>query len=114
MTSPQPRSYRFGPRDRTGWLMGLAGAQCIAIGAGILVSSVLLNARLPPPAVLAPLLASASFAFGRWNGRPFHEIAPVALGWTTARATGSGTWFAELPHHRAGPHPDKNAPQLPS
>jgi hypothetical protein len=113
MTSTQPRSYRFGPRDRTGWLIGLAGAQCIAIGAGILVSSVLLNARLPAPAVLAPLLASASFAFGRWNGRPFHEIAPVALGWTTDRATGGGTWFADLSSHRAGRHREENAPQLP-
>ena len=113
MTSTQPRTYRFGPRDRTGWLIGLAGAQCIAIGAGILVSSVLLHARQPAPAVLAPLLASASFAFGRWNGRPVHEIAPVALGWTTARATGGGKWFAELPRHRAGRRRDGNAPQLP-
>jgi hypothetical protein len=108
----QPRHYRFGPRDRTGWLLGLSGAQCVAIGAGILVAGAFLNARLAAPLVLAPLLVGAIFAFGRWNGRPLHEIAPVALGWTTARVAGEGTWFAEPPRYRAA-RSKARAPQLP-
>ena len=99
MTGAQPHNYRFGQRDRTGWLLGLNGAQCAAIGAGILLSGALLNARVPAPMVLAPLLVSATFAFGRWNGRPLHDIAPLAFGWTARRVSGEGKWFAELPRY---------------
>ncbi|MDP9335449.1 MAG: hypothetical protein M3Q30_19380 [Actinomycetota bacterium] len=113
MTEAQHRHFRFGPRDRASWLLGLSGAQCIAIGAGILVSGLLLNARMPAPVVLTPLLASAMFAFGRWSGRPLHEIAPVALGWTAARTSGLETWFAEMPRHLAGTKPEPRVLQLP-
>ncbi len=112
--SAAPRHYRFGPRDRTGWLLGLSGAQCVAIGAGILLSGVLLNAHLSAVLVLAPLSGSACFAFGRWNGQPFHEIAPTALGWATARTTQGEEWFAELPRPAARAHPEVQATvQLP-
>jgi hypothetical protein len=95
------RHYRFGPRDRSGWVLGLGAAQCVAIGSGVFASGFLLNAHLPAPVVLAPLLAAAAFAFGRWNGRPLPEVAPVALGWVTVRTTGRGRWFAELPRRTA-------------
>ncbi len=100
MSGHQPRHYRFGPRDRTGWLLGLAGTQCIAIGFGVLLSGVFLNAHLPAPAVLIPLLISAVFAFGRWNGQPVHDLAPVALTWTAARVVGDASWFGDVPRHR--------------
>jgi hypothetical protein len=113
MTGAQPHNYRFGQRDRTGWLLGLNGAQCVAIGAGILFSGALLNARVPAPMVLTPLLVSATFAFGRWNGRPLHDIAPVAFGWTARRVSGEAKWFAELPRYRTAKEAEMEAPQLP-
>jgi len=93
----KPRHYRFGPRDTTGWLLGLQGVQCIALGAGVLVAGVALNAGAVMPIVLAPVFASAGFAFGRWRGQQIHELAPVALGWTANGAAGRHRWFAELP-----------------
>lgn len=113
MSATELRHYRFGPRDRTGWLLGLDGVQCIAMGFGVLVSGVMLNARLPAPAVLAPLLCAATFAFGRWNERSVHELAPVALGWAAARVTGDALWFAPAPRHRTTKRRDAPDLQLP-
>ncbi|MGO9876136.1 MAG: hypothetical protein ACLPVY_20370, partial [Acidimicrobiia bacterium] len=101
MTATDVRHYRFGPRDRTGWFLGLGGVQCIAIGCGILASGVCLNLRLPVPVVFGPLCCAAGFAFGRWNDQPIHELTPIAFGWAVTRATGKTAWFAPPPRHRA-------------
>jgi hypothetical protein len=90
------RFYRFGPRDRTGWMLGLGGAQCIALGAGIFGAGLLLNLGAPVPLVLAPVLTTAAFAFGRWNGEPVYELLPIAASWTATRATGRHQWFAPI------------------
>lgn len=87
------RLYRFGPRDRTGWLLGLGGAQCVTLGVGIFGAGMLLNVGAPMPLVLGAVLVAVGFAFGRWNGEPVHELLPVALGWMVARAFGRTTWF---------------------
>ena len=100
MTAVKARHYRFGPRDRTGWLLGLGSVQCVAIGCGVLISGLLLNARLPLPLVLAPLLCAATLAFGRWNEQSIQELAPTALSWAVARATGDAGWFARPPRRR--------------
>ena len=113
MSAEAQRHYRFGPRDRTGWLLGLSGAQCLAIGAGILLSGVLLSAQVSAVLVLVPLIVGACFAFGRWHGQPLHELAPTALGWATARATRGDAWFADLPRRRAQTPREECALQLP-
>lgn len=107
----KPLHYRFGPRDRTGWLLGLQAAQCVGLGGGVLVAGLLLNVGAPMPVVLAPLLAATGFAFARWGGHPVHELAPVALTWTMTRGAGSRRWFADLPRFARGgraarPQPD--------
>ena len=88
------RLYRFGPRDRTGWLLGLGGAQCMTLGAGIFGAGMLLNLGVPLPVVFAPVLMAAAFAFGRLNGEPVHELLPVVCRWMVTKASGSTTWFA--------------------
>ena len=70
------RRYRFGQRDRAGWLLGLQASQCIGLGAGILAAGVLLNVGVALPFVLGPLIMSSWFAFGSVNGRPIHEQSP--------------------------------------
>lgn len=107
MTSSKPRLYRFGQRDRTGWLLGFQAAQCLPLGVGILVGGLLLNAGVPVPAVFAPVVMSSLFAFGRWNGHPLHEHVPVMLGWGAASATGTNRWAAEPRRFR---HPLPNSP----
>lgn len=113
MTIDQAKSqhYRFGPRDRTGWLLGLQAPQCVALGAGVFAAGVLLNVGAPMPVVLVPLLAASGFAFARWDGHSIHELAPVAIVWALARALGNRVWFADLPRfardgRAARPQPD--------
>ncbi|MEO7572109.1 MAG: hypothetical protein ABIX10_06705 [Acidimicrobiales bacterium] len=62
------RTYRFGPLDRPGWLLGMGGAQCLALGAGVLGLGVLLTAGLPAPVALAPAVAGALISFTPWRG----------------------------------------------
>ena len=111
---PRPRLYRFGQRDRTGWLLGLQAAQCLALGFGILLGGLLLNAGAPMPGVFAPILVMSLFAFGRWNGQPMHEHAPVLLGWSAASLTGANHWNAEPRRFRVPEgHPAATQPALP-
>lgn len=96
-TDPVVRTYRFSPRDRAGWLLGLQGGQCLALGVGVVAAGVALNAGAPGIAVALPLLAGAMFAFAPVGGGAVHEIAPVALSFGLARARGRLHWEAPLP-----------------
>ena len=100
MTASAPteeRTYRFAPLDRTGWILGLGGAQCAALGAGILVGGLLLQVHAPAPVVLLPLIISALIGFGAWDGRAVHEWAPVLLRHGVQRALRRNRWHAQLP-----------------
>ena len=37
------RLYRFGVDDRVGWILGLQGAQCVAIASGLFGAAFLLS-----------------------------------------------------------------------
>jgi hypothetical protein len=113
VTTTTQRHYRFGPRDRTGWLLGLSGTQCLAIGAGIVGSGASLGAHAPAVLVFLPLLVTTTFAFGRWNSRPLHEIAPIALGWAIARTTGADAWFAERTRRDTAGRDRRDEPRFP-
>jgi hypothetical protein len=110
------RLYRFGLRDRSGWLLGLDGAQTISLGVGVLGAGLALNAGAPAVLVLAPLAAAAVFGFAVWNTQPVRELAPTVLGWAWARACGQDRWFAPLPRLRpagTGPATTAVSPRLP-
>jgi hypothetical protein len=110
MTSGEVRRYRFGPSDRTGWLLGLRGAQCTALAAAIVASGVMLNIAMPAPLVLLPLVAGGAFAFGTWNGQHAWEVVPVALAWSAARVIDGPTWFAPIPRLRPGSRASTSLP----
>jgi len=57
-----------------------------------------------------PLCSGTMFAFGRWNGRPLPEVAPIALGWALARTTCGETWFADLGRRHRREHNDGETP----
>ena len=42
-----PRTYRFSPPDRTGWLLGLGGPQVTVLGAAVVVCVLLASAHAP-------------------------------------------------------------------
>lgn len=105
------RLYRFAPRDRSGWILGLGGAQCLALGSAILAAGTLLTAGAPAPVVIAPLGVGLLFAFARLGGRPLHEVAPVALVWALDRRRHS--WVARVPLLTGRPTDDEGQPDLP-
>src|SRR6476661_1061022 len=113
-TTPAERTYRFAPLDRSGWLLGLGGAQCVLLGGGIFVSGGLLQARARPLAVLAPLLVGAVLAFGSWEGRRLYEWLPIALHHQGARAAGATRWTAPLPLLSGTATDVRKQPPLPS
>ena len=93
----QERTYRFGPLDRPGWLLGMGGAQCLALGAGVLGLGVLLTNGLPVPIALAPAVAGALLSFTSWRGRPVHEQLPALATHGTQLALGRRRWTAPVP-----------------
>lgn len=93
----EERTYRFAPLDRTGWILGLGGAQCVALGAGILGGGLLVQARAPFATLLLPALASVIVGFGSWDGRAVHEWAPVLLRHGFLRLRRRDRWCAPIP-----------------
>src|SRR2546430_8337379 len=94
---PSARTYRFPPLDRTGWLLGLTGAQCLILAAGVVASGAALQAAAPAPAVLTPLVLSVTLAFAGWDGHPAHEQIPPLVRMAVLQLAGKARWTAELP-----------------
>lgn len=111
--SSDQRSYRFSPIDRVGWLLGLSGVQCIAVGAGIFVAGAVLDAGAPLGAALLPPALGAIFAFASWDRRALHEWAPVLVRYARLGATGRRRWLAPLPLLTGTPTDDAKQPALP-
>jgi hypothetical protein len=93
----EPRRYRFGDPDRTGWLLGLAGVQCVMLGTTVVVAGVLLTSGRPFPVVLLSLALGALCAFGRIGGVPAYELLPVMVMYGARRAARRTVWQATVP-----------------
>src|SRR6516165_12469246 len=91
------RSYRFAPPDRTGWLLGLGGAQVIALGGAVVIAVLLASVGLPLLVIAAPLAAGAAVALTRLGGRPLTEAAPPAAAYLARRIRRRHRWLAPLP-----------------
>ena len=73
------RTYRLPAADRTGWLLGLGGAQVVPLGAGLAVAVVLVSRSGSAAMGLAPFALGALIAFTRVGGVSLLEMAPVAV-----------------------------------
>lgn len=113
MTSPPTRTYRFGPLDRSGLVLGLSARQCAALGAGTLIAGWLLNHRAPAPLVLAPLVAALAVAFAPVGGAPVCDVASVWGRFATRAVTRRNRWLAPIPHHGSVPIDASGALDLP-
>lgn len=113
MTTTTRRTYRFGPLDRGGWILGLAGSQCVAVAAGIVAGGVLLDRGAPAPLVLAPVVAAGAFAFGTVARTPVYELAPAVVRFAMSTALRRNTWLAELPLLTGAPGDGHRDPPLP-
>src|SRR5689334_5891165 len=97
MATSSERLYRFAPRDRAGWFLGLGAAQCLAGGACILVGAFLVSATGSPVPAVPTVVAGVVFVFGRWRGRPMHEWTPVLVSYGALRLGGRARWTARVP-----------------
>lgn len=111
--SDMARTYRFAPLDRSGVLLGLGGAQCGLIAAGIFSSGMLLDTGTAPLAALAPVVVLAAAAFARWHGRGLHEWAPVLARFAALRLTRRHRWVAPIPLLTGTPSDEGREPPLP-
>jgi hypothetical protein len=102
VSAPAERLYRFAPRDRGGWFLGLGAAQCLAGGASLLLGALLVSATGSPAPAVPALAVGLVFVFGRWRSRPVHEWAPVLASWALLRVTGRARWTARVPLLPAG------------
>lgn len=107
------RSYRFAPLDRTGWLLGLTGVQCIAIGVGIFTSGLLLDAGAAAVVVVVPTVALTAFSLVAWRGRPLHEWAPTLLRFAGLRIARQHRWTAPIPLLSGTREDGSRQPKLP-
>lgn len=79
------RLYRFGVDDRVGWILGLQGAQCVAIAPGLFGAAFLLNLGVPPALTLLPLVLALAVSFVPVAGRPLWSWLPVVSIWHLRR-----------------------------
>ena len=89
------RTYRLSPRDRSGWFLGLGGAQVVVLGTALVTSAVAVQYGAPLLLGALVLAVAGALALGRLGGRPLVEWTPHALRWAAQRRT--RTWFAPLP-----------------
>ena len=112
MTAPAPaRTYRFGPLDRSGLVLGLSGRQCAVLGAGALLAGWLLDRHAAAPIVFAPLLMALSVSFARVGGEPVCELGGRC--WFAARSVcRRHRWFAPVPFSNGSGVADHGPPEL--
>lgn len=96
------RTYRFGPLDRSGLILGVTGRQAAALGAGAVMAGWLLDRHAPAPFVLAPLLLAGVVAFTRIGGDSAADLVPVWAGFALRAVLRRNRWFAPISSLRAG------------
>ncbi|MEW6473501.1 MAG: SCO6880 family protein [Actinomycetota bacterium] len=114
MNQHEPRRYRFAGRDRTGWILGFTGAQCLTLGVAVVAAGLILNSGSAAPLAVLPLAGGVGLAFARVAGVPVLEWLPAHAAWAVRRAAGRTAWQARLAVTSAA-GPDETAqPDLPA
>jgi hypothetical protein len=112
-TQTAPRTYRFAPLDRAGWILGLSAAQCLSIAAGVVAGGLLLDRGAPAPLVLLPVTAGVAFAFASVGSWPAHEMAAAVGRFAVALLRRRTRWTAQLPLLTGTPADGERVPSLP-
>ena len=88
------RTYHLAPPDRTGWFLGLGGAQVVVLGSALVTAAIAVHYGAPLVLGALTVAAAGVVSLGRLGGRPLVEWTPYALRW--ARQRRANTWFAPL------------------
>ncbi len=90
------RRYRLDPQDRTGWMFGLGGPQIIAMGGGLVVSILALQAGVALAVAAAPMLVAAVLGLVKVGGRSLLECIPSVWRWARSGGGKGKVWLAPL------------------
>jgi len=93
----QPRRYRLGSADQSGWLFGLGPAPCLVLGVSLLAGGVVLHTTRSVVLAVVPVVVGAVAVFGRWQGRVAYEWVEPLVGWMSLRAGQRDRWSARVP-----------------
>jgi hypothetical protein len=79
------RTYRLAAADRTGWLLGLSGAQVLPLGAGLAIAVVVVASTGSATLAFVPFVAGVTIGFVRIGDVRLLEGAPVLVGYLARR-----------------------------
>lgn len=113
MSAPASRAYRFAPLDRAGWLLGLDASQCLAIGAGVVASGVLLQHGHAAAVVIVPAAVGCLYAFAIVGVRPLRSLAPSAGRFAANLFMGRTHWTSPVPLLTGTQRDAEQPPRLP-
>lgn len=89
----ESRTYRFAPRDKTGWVLGLSGSQVVALGASLLLA-LFASSRTHVALAVIPVLLGSALAFGRVGGQPVLIAAGPVGRWVLRAVRHRNRWEA--------------------
>lgn len=95
-TSAQDRAYQFAPLDRSGVLLGLSGAQCGVLAAGLFTAATILQNGHPAMAAVTAVAIATALALGRWRGHHLLEWLPVLGRFAILAGGGKRRWLADI------------------
>lgn len=104
------RRYRLDPQDRTGWMFGLGGPQLSALGLGVVLGVLSLQAGVGLQFAMAPMVGCAMLALVRIGGRSLLEWVPSVWRWARSGGGKAQVWLAPLTR---GNSPLVTTPALP-
>lgn len=113
MSQAEARRYRFAGRDGTGWILGLSGAQCLAVAAALVGAGLIVDSGVPAALALLPVVGGVGLAFWRISGVPLLEWLPAHGSWLVRRAAGRTPWQGRLSAVSAVPLSAPAQPELP-
>jgi hypothetical protein len=91
-------------------MFGLGGPQIVAVGTGIVVSILVLQAGVPLRIAAGPVVVGMALALVRIGGRSLLEWVPSVWRWARSRGSGAKVWLAPLTRASA---PEPVTPPLP-
>lgn len=91
-----PRTYRFDPPDRSGWLLGLSAPQIVLIGGTTVLAAYGASQGLPLPVAVTLVAVSAVMSLLRMGGQPLIPQLPAVARFWRLKARGATTWTASL------------------
>jgi hypothetical protein len=97
VTAPEAPRFRFGPLDRSGWILGLGAVPCAILGVGFLVAALVLHLTAAPLVAAVPVGLAALLAVGRHDGRALHEWGAPVSGWLLLHLRGDDRWAVPVP-----------------